>query len=1221
VCYGAFVNEGKAAPAHTNRLIESTSPYLLQHAHNPVDWNPWGEEALARARAEDKPILLSIGYSACHWCHVMERESFENEEIARLMNEHFVPVKVDREERPDLDDIYMAATLAMNDGQGGWPMTVFLTPQQEPFFAGTYFPPVDRYGRPGFKTLLARIADLWQRDRGGLRAQAAEVTGFLRENTKSAPGLSVGAEEIRKAVAQLARDFDARWGGFGRAPKFPPSAGISLLLRAHRRFGDEQALGMATRTLEMMARGGMHDQIGGGFHRYSVDERWLVPHFEKMLYDNAQLARAYLEGYQASGESSFRDVAVDVLDYVLREMTSPEGGFYSATDADSEGEEGRFFVWTPAEVREALGDDEAARIFGAAYDVTEAGNFEGHNIPHLPRPLDEVAKELGLPLEALRASLAASRARLYEARARRVAPGLDDKILTAWNGLMIGALAEGFRVVGDLRYLEAARRAAAFLGEHLVGDDGRLLRTWRAGKAHLGAYLEDHAYLAAGLLDLYEAGGDAEHLREAERLAERMRADFAAEDGGFYSTAQGHEALIVRHREGHDGATPAANAVAAHALARLSYHLDREDLRAEATGAVRAWGKAVARQPRAFSTSLAAVDLLLEGPVELALIGPAGDPAREALRTELARHYLPNRIVAFHDPARGASPLPLLSGKETVGGRPALYVCRSFACQRPVTDPAEVAAALASGSAADSAADSALRAAPIPASATAQSTAQLAQGRPQSATGYTTLGGTGLTCSRLGFGGYRVDDETPAHRQALRDALGAGLNVVDTSTNYTEGASERLVGEVLREVINGGHRRREDVIVVSKAGYLQGENFERAQARETAGLPFPDVVKYGEGIWHSIHPELLADQLTRSLERLQLETLDVCLLHNPEYFLMDAHERSYGTLDKRRQDFYARLAGAFGYLEEQVRAGRIRAYGVSSNTVTRPANDPEATSLTRMLEAARGGAGADHHFQVLQLPLNLYEAGAALEKNDGPDGKSTVLDTARAAGIGVLVNRPLNAMVERGLLRLASVRVPDGAIDLEAQLDLLDTLESEYRTTVASHLQSPEGAVSPADFFRWSDDLRGILSRIDGLEHWDAMESQRIMPRLAQALQALDRHLTGDIGEEWHRWRARYIPELQKALAEIGRAAAEKSRAVTAMIAQVIDPLLPPERRGESLSRKALWVVASTPGVSSVLVGLRRPAYVEDAAAVLSWPPLADPLAVYRAIRERGPQS
>jgi hypothetical protein len=1205
----------EGGPRHTNRLIHSTSPYLLQHAHNPVDWHPWGEEALARARAEDKPILLSIGYSACHWCHVMERESFEDEEIARLMNAHFVPVKVDREERPDLDDIYMAATLAMNQGQGGWPMTVFLTPDQQPFFAGTYFPPTDRYGRPGFRTLLERIAELWERDREGLRAQGTEVTRFLRENTRAAPGLSVGVDEMRKAVAQLARDFDDRWGGFGRAPKFPPSPALSLLLRAHRRFGDESALRMATRTLEMMARGGMRDQIGGGFHRYSVDERWLVPHFEKMLYDNAQLARVYLEAHQAAADPAFRTVAMDVLDYVGREMTAPGGGFHSATDADSEGEEGRFFVWTPAQVREALGDEEAARQFCAAYDITESGNFEGRSIPNLPRPLPQVATELGVSAADLEASLATSRAGLYAARARRVPPALDDKVLTAWNGLMIGAFAEGFRVTGEARYLDAATRAAAFLSTHLRTADGRLLRTWRAGKAHLAAYLEDYAYLAAGLLDLYEAGGDVGQLREAERLAQLMRDEFSAEEGGFYSTAQGHESLIVRHREGHDGATPAANAIAAQVLARLSYHLDREELREQAAGAIRAWGGAIARQPRAFATSLAVVDLLLEGPVELALVGAADDPARERLRAEIGRHYLPNRIVALHDPARGASLLPLLAGKEMVGTRAALYVCRHFACQRPVTAPAEVAAALAAGSApAGGERRGALAASALAGAATAEATAPLARSQPHAATAYTALGATGLTCSRIGFGGYRVDDETPEHRQALVDALRAGVNVVDTSTNYTDGASERLIGQVLREVTRGGDRRRDAFIVVSKIGYMQGENLERAQEREASGRPFPDVVKYGEGVWHCIHPEFLADQLPRSLERLQLETLDVCLLHNPEYYLMDAHERSHGTLERRREEFHRRLADAFRFLEGQVREGRIRWYGVSSNTCTRPARDPEATSLTLMLEAARQGAGPGHHFRVLQLPLNLLESGAVLERNQGTPPTTTVLDTARAAGVGVLVNRPLNAMVDHGLLRLASVTVPEEAVDLGAQLAALDTLEDEYRTAIASHLQAAEGGTAPSDLFRWSDELRSILPQVQSLEHWEAIESQRVLPRLSQALQALDRHLTGTLGEEWRRWRGRYVPEIQKALGEARRRAAEKSRQAVARVEQAIDPLLPSERRGETLSRKALWVAASTPGVSSVLVGMREPGYVTDAVAVLSWPPLPDPTPVYRAV-------
>ena len=1200
-------------PRPTNELVHSTSPYLLQHAHNPVDWRPWGPEALARAREQDKPILLSIGYSACHWCHVMERESFEDEEIARFMNEHFVPVKVDREERPDLDDIYMAATLAMNQGQGGWPMTVFLTPDQEPFFAGTYFPPTDRGGRPGFRTVLERIADLWTRDRAGLRAQGAEVTQFLRENTRASPGLDAGAEEIRKAVAQLSRDFDERWGGFGRAPKFPPSAAISLLLRAHRRFGDEKALLMATRTLEMMARGGMRDQIGGGFHRYSVDERWLVPHFEKMLYDNAQLARVYVEAFQATGEPAWRIVAADVLDYVLREMTAPEGGFYSATDADSEGEEGRFFVWTPDQVRDALGDDDAARRFCAAYAITEPGNFEGQAIPNVPRPFEEVASLLGVSLADLESSLASSRARLYEARGRRIAPGLDDKILTAWNGLMIGAFAEGYRATADRRYLDAATRAAAFLRAHLVTPEGRLLRTFRAGKAHLAGYLEDYAYLSAGLLDLYEAGGDPSHLREAERLAERMREDFAAPDGGFFSTARDHESLIVRHREGHDGATPAANAVAAQALARLSYHLDREDLRVEAAGAVRAWARAIARQPRAFATSLSVVDLLLDGPVELALVGSA--EAREPLRDAIGRRYLPNRIVALHDPAT-ASLLPLLAGKALVDGQAALYVCRDFACQRPVTSPEAVAAAIAASVPSGSEGAGTRPVVTVVAgAATAEGTSQLAARPPFHAAGYSPLGSTGLTCSRVGFGGYRVDDETPEHHQALVDALAAGVNVIDTSSNYTGGASERLVGQVLRELTRAGTLRREEVVLVSKLGYMQGENLERAQQREGSGQPYPEVVKYGEGVWHCLHPEFLADQLTRSRERLRVETLDVCLLHNPEYFLLDAHERSDGTLDRRRAEFHRRLAAAFAFLEDQVRAGRVHWYGVSSNTCARPAKDPEATSLSRMLEAAQAGAGADHHFRVLELPLNLFESAAALDASEGAGPEATVLEAARARGIGVLANRPLNAMVDEGLARLTSVAVPPREVDLAAQASVLAALEEEYRTLIASHLQSGEGGVAPADFFRWSSELASLAPSVQGLEHWDALEAQRIVPRLAQTLQALDRHLEGPLAEDWHRWRSRYVPEMHKALAEMRRLSAEKSHAYTERVSAALAPLLPADRLAEPLSRKALWVVASTPGVSTVLVGMREPRYVRDARAVLAWPPLGDPLAAYRAIR------
>ena len=1202
-----------------NRLAHSTSPYLLQHAYNPVDWYPWGEEALSRARAEDKPILLSIGYSACHWCHVMAHESFEDEAVAERMNRDFVCVKVDREERPDLDDIYMAATLAMNHGQGGWPMTVFLTPEQEPFFAGTYFPPADAHGRPGFATLLEKIAQLWKSDRAGLRTQAAEVTGYLREGTRAASGGGPGEAELRAALDQLSRDFDARFGGFGHAPKFPPSGALSLLLRCHRRFGDERALEMARKTLDEMARGGMYDQVGGGFHRYSVDEQWLVPHFEKMLYDNAQLAKVYLEGHQATGEASYAKVAAEILDYVLREMTAPDGGFYSATDADSEGEEGKFFVWTPDEVRAALGDEEKARRFCAYYDVSERGNWEGKSIPNSSRTGPRVAKSLGVDPAELEREVAAARSALYEARRKRVPPGLDDKVLTAWNGLMIGAMAEGHRVLGDERYLAAAERAAAFVLLKLRGADGRLLRTYRAGQAHLAGYLEDYACLAEGLIDLYEAGGEVRWLREAETLARRTIADFADEGGGFWSTARGHESLIVRHREGHDGATPSANAVAAHVLARLSFHLGRDDLREEAARALRAWARAIGRQPRAFARSLAVVDLLLEGPVELAFVGKADASDLRALRREIGRRYLPNRVVEHADPA-GAAPegLPLMAGRTLVDGRAALYVCRNFACRRPVTDPAQVSQALSEESLSASGSAQTL-AVPLPGAATPEATGgYAARMRATLPEGYAPLGKTGLVCSRLGFGGYRVDDETEAHREALRKSLRDGANLVDTSTNYTDGGSERLMGEVLAELSRSGELRREEVVVVSKIGYVQGQNLQRAVERETAGHPFPEMVKYGEGVWHCVHPEFLKDQLARSLERLGLQTLDVCLLHNPEYYLSDAHERSHGTLQKRREEFYRRLADSFAFLEAEAAAGRILHYGVSSNTCTRPADDPEATSLTRMLEAARQAGGAGHRFRVLQLPMNLFEAGAVLERNNGPGLEQTVLECAAKNGIGVLVNRPLNAMAGEGMVRLADVPAAPGEdIAIDDQLAVLAGLEAEYRREIAGRLQAPEGATQPAEFFRWSADLRGAAGHVRSLDHWTQIEAHRILPRLSDAVQALDQGITdAPLAQQWRDWRNRYLPELRTLIAALRARAAARSQAAADAVSAALDPLLPAERRPETLSRKALWVAASTPGVSCVLVGMRTVGYVDDALEILKWPALPDVRRVFEAMRK-----
>jgi uncharacterized protein YyaL (SSP411 family) len=676
-----------------NRLARETSPYLLQHAHNPVDWYPWGDEALARARSEDRPILLSIGYAACHWCHVMERGSFENAEIAALMNERFVCIKVDREERPDLDDIYMSATVAMS-GSGGWPMTVFLTPDQQPFFAGTYFPPVDMRGRPGFRSVLMKLSELWQNERSAIVEQAAELTAHVQQLAAPGAGGTLELESQRGAVAQLAQSYDRRYGGFGKAPKFPPGQSLELLARFARRTGDAAALEMLRGTLDGMKAGGMYDQIGGGFARYSTDERWHVPHFEKMLYDNAQLAKLYTEAFQLTGDAEYARIARETLDYVAREMQSPDGGYYSATDADSEGVEGKFFVWEVHEIEELLSPEDAERIC-AYYDVTTGGNWEGLNVLRVERSPEAVAEELGISPSELQASLLRARATLYAARSKRVPPLLDDKILVAWNGLMIDAFATAARVFPEHPYALSASRAARFLLEQLARPDGGLYRTHRAGKSHLSAYLEDYAYFTQGLVSLFEVTGSEQFLNEAERLAARIMSDFGDPQGGpFYQTAHGHEALIARVRDGHDGALPNANAIAAHAIARLARHLGRPEWEERAGQALRGYAQSVQRLPRAFGSTLNALDFLSESSLELVLVGTAATPGHAELAAAISRPYLPNRIevrLAPEEPTRS----PLAQGKTLVDGRAALYVCRNFACQAPVTSAEQAAALLA----------------------------------------------------------------------------------------------------------------------------------------------------------------------------------------------------------------------------------------------------------------------------------------------------------------------------------------------------------------------------------------------------------------------------------------------------------------------------------------------------------------------------------------------
>lgn len=674
-----------------NRLAGESSPYLLQHAHNPVDWYPWGPEALATAKAEDKPIFLSIGYSACHWCHVMEHESFENEHIAQIMNELFVNIKVDREERPDLDAIYMDAVVAMT-GQGGWPMSVFLTPNGVPFYGGTYFPPAPRFGRPGFEQVLKSVAHAYHHQKEDVakngQALMARLKAAIPLQAEGSPDPAV--PEL--AVSALARTFDHAHGGFGGAPKFPQPMTIDFLLRAYHRNPRPGALEMVELTLQKMARGGMYDHLGGGFHRYSVDAVWLVPHFEKMLYDNALLARLYLHAFQATGNPFYRRVVEETLDYVIREMTAPGGGFYATQDADSEGEEGKFFLWTPEEINRVLGETDGP-VFCAAYNVTPGGNFEGKSILNLPKPLEQVAAELDISPEILQDTLARGRSALFEAREQRVKPARDEKIITAWNGLMLAAFAEAGRVLNRPDYTTVATRNAGFILS-TMSENGRLYRTWKAeaGKARLMGYLEDYAFYADGLLALYQTTFNPRWFREARALMEVVLEHFVDnEAGGFFDTADDHEPLVTRPKGLQDNAIPCGNSMAVRTLLLLAAYTGQDKYLQPALGALVALQQAVARYPAAFAHWLGALEMALAQPKEIALIGPLHRADTRAMLRILQEPYRPNQVVAVAQETETADHPELVANRPAQNGQTTAYVCQNFTCRRPVTSPEALA--------------------------------------------------------------------------------------------------------------------------------------------------------------------------------------------------------------------------------------------------------------------------------------------------------------------------------------------------------------------------------------------------------------------------------------------------------------------------------------------------------------------------------------------------
>ncbi|HEX2226759.1 MAG TPA: thioredoxin domain-containing protein [Candidatus Binatia bacterium] len=670
--------------AHTNRLIHETSPYLLQHAHNPVDWHPWGDEAFQKARAENKPILLSIGYSACHWCHVMERESFENEEIAALMNELFVNIKVDREERPDLDEIYMNAVQMMT-GRGGWPMTMFLTPEGKPFYGGTYFPPEDRYNVPGFPKILRGVANAYYNQPQDVEQSVNQIISRLQSMSRSTESAQpFDSDIIVRAAEQLAQAHDSRHGGFGQAPKFPNAGVYELFLRAYHRSKNTRFLDIITFTLTKMADGGIYDHLGGGFHRYSVDEKWLVPHFEKMLYDNAQLLRVYAQVYQITREPRFKSVVEESADYVLREMLQPAGGFYSTQDADSEGVEGKFFVWSPEEVTQVLGE-EAAEIFCRVYDVTEAGNFEHRNILHPILTAEQASKYFNRGVDEVVALLAEAKRKLFVHREKRIKPFRDEKLITGWNGLMLSGLAEAIKITGNPEYRKAAMRTVEFIFAQMFRD-GRLLHTYKNGIAKILGYLDDYAFLAIGLLDLFEATFERSLFLKTRELANIMIAEFWDEsDGAFFYTGKSHEQLISRAKPAFDASIPSGNSMAAQLLLRLYHYTNHDDYLHKAEIILRSYRDAMQAQPFGLAHMLAALDFYLVKPKEIVIIGELNDSATAELLKGVHSNYIPNSTLQWLRPDEPLGEIaPLLEGKSQVDGKATAYVCHNFTCSAPV---------------------------------------------------------------------------------------------------------------------------------------------------------------------------------------------------------------------------------------------------------------------------------------------------------------------------------------------------------------------------------------------------------------------------------------------------------------------------------------------------------------------------------------------------------
>lgn len=1193
------------------RLRSEISPYLRKHAEHSIDWYPWGEEAIARARDEGKPLFVSSGYLACHYCHLMAQESFSDEGISQLLNDGFICIKVDKEERPDVDEVYMSAAIALN-GSGGWPLSVFLTPDLEPFFAGTYFPPHDLEGQPGFSTLLSKITEMWKADRGTLEKQASELAHHIKQQQELPPKSGVSADVLVAARRGLATQFDETFAGFGTAPKFPPAAALRFLLEQSVTNGDEQALTMATQTLDAMMTGGIFDHLAGGFFRYSVDREWTVPHFEKMLYDNAQLAEVYLLAHQATRNPAYAQAARAVLDFSLTELRSPEGGFFTAISADSDGREGAYYLWTRAEIESVLGQP-AATYFCEFYSVTHQGSWGGHTVLSMRRSLSGVASELGIDVPKLVQSLETSRSQLLEQRAKRPAPLIDDLILTGHSALMLRALCTAAAVLQDTRYLDAARRTGQFLCRDLMSNQGegspcqQLCRSYHGGEARGAALLEDCAYLADALISLYEVTGETVWLAQSISLTTDLCDNFKGAgqepySGALFSTPSGHPTPLYRPKSAHDEAAGSANAVAARACARLWQHTLEPQFRDQALAIASAYGTKMKRQPRAYCALLSVVDQLLTPAVTVLLSGqPRSAPWAEMVHAATAVFAPHVAIVPLLEAPASDHPSPLVQGR--FGDQARAYLCEKNSCRAPIDHPSELRAAMLTlNEEARRHKQSELVSMRLPGRVSAEATQALRDRGLLPPGAYAELplrrqeakNQPHPLIARVGIGTHRVGTDAAQHRQAIRTALRAGLNLIDTSPSFAMGDSERVVGQVLSELISEGTASRQQLVIVSKVGVARGAAAAGlARRRKTDEGPRHTVAlgDSADSSWEngafSLDPDFIRNQVGASLERLGIEQLDICLLQSPEHLCAAGV-----TSDQLREA----LKDAFACLESLVHKGSIGCYGVLSNTFEAPASDEDSStfplSIQVLSDIAQQVGGADHHFSVLELPWNVVERGAS---QPGELGASLVARAAQA-GLCVLSNRPLSAFVEGALLRLVDPPAkeegtsPDGLARARYRVA---SLEAEFETTFAAQLRLA-GRAGPDPLLVLAGALGQTLERSETVQQFDLAEKTLVTATVVSLLKQLDAAFSQD-KSKWPQFRHNYV---QAVSAWLGQARAQCIER-TGEHLRAHRGRLNPTSEGRPWAERALLETLNETHITCVLLGQRNEEHVETALRAL----------------------